>query len=574
MTTTTTKSANWQHQAITLHNTQLFSWREIATKVGEAKSTVSDYLRRSVELPEVAKHDNSRILVISDMHIPYSHPNLVEYLAMLKERYKPTRVISIGDECFPPEVEILTVEGFVRFDKLGDQRVAQWHDDGTVDFTDVIRKVVKPFSGNLVQYKHKTMTSRTTPKHNLVKLHPKTGVAHRREAWDSKGTESWHIPRAGKLDGIGVELKDDEIRLMVAFQADGCFTKGAARFMFTKERKSTRLLALLQSCEVKYNTHTLSGGGYQYYVEVSNVPNYFTKAFDIPIEQYSLAQREVFVRELEHWDGTKVSGGIRYVSKVISNVEYVASMAVLSGYGAGKVGETNESNYIDLRWNREKTSLITAKKSDIEYEGDVYCVTVPSGMIIVRTDGDISVSGNCDKHALSFHDSDPDLLSAGAELQASLPIIATIHSMFPEMDIIDSNHGSMVHRKAKHHGIPRHYIKSYNDVLEVGEGWKWHNDLTVELPNGQKVYFHHGKSADGLKLSQTMGMSCVQGHYHEKFGINYWGNSLGLYFSMQVGCLIDDSSYAFAYNNVNLKRPVIGTGLIINGIPILEAMPL
>ena len=45
MPTTTTKSSNWQHQAITLHNTQLFSWREIATKVGEAKSTVSDYLR-------------------------------------------------------------------------------------------------------------------------------------------------------------------------------------------------------------------------------------------------------------------------------------------------------------------------------------------------------------------------------------------------------------------------------------------------------------------------------------------------------------------------------------------------
>lgn len=186
----------------------------------------------------------------------------------------------------------------------------------------------------------------------------------------------------------------------------------------------------------------------------------------------------------------------------------------------------------------------------------------------------ICIGDELDKHAMSFHDSDPDLLSAGDELKASLPTIAAIHKMFPVMDIIDSNHGSMVHRKAKHHGIARAYIRSYNDVLQVGPGWKWHNDLTVELPDGQKVYFHHGKAADGLKLSQTMGMSCVQGHYHEKFGINYWGNSLGLYFSMQVGCLINDDSYAFAYNNVNLKRPVIGTGLIIDGVPVLEAMPL
>lgn len=186
----------------------------------------------------------------------------------------------------------------------------------------------------------------------------------------------------------------------------------------------------------------------------------------------------------------------------------------------------------------------------------------------------ICVGDELDKHALSFHTSDPDLKSAGDELRASLPFIAELYAMFPEMDIIDSNHGSLVWRKAKEHGIPRHYIRSYNDVLGVGNGWVWHNDLTLTLPDRQKVYVHHGKSADGLKLSQTMGMSCVQGHYHEKFGINYWGNSLGLYFSMQVGCLIDDDSYAFSYNNVNLKRPVIGTGLIIDGIPILEAMPL
>jgi hypothetical protein len=186
----------------------------------------------------------------------------------------------------------------------------------------------------------------------------------------------------------------------------------------------------------------------------------------------------------------------------------------------------------------------------------------------------ICVGDELDKHAMSFHDSDPDLDSAGVELEKARAIIHQVEAMFPQMDLIDSNHGSMVHRKAKHHGIPSHYIKSYNDVLGVGPGWKWHYDLTIELPDGRPVYFHHGKAADGLKLSQSLGMSCVQGHYHEKFNVQYWGNSLGLYFSMQVGCLIDDDSLAFAYNNVNLKRPVIGTGLIVDGYPVLEPMPL
>lgn len=186
----------------------------------------------------------------------------------------------------------------------------------------------------------------------------------------------------------------------------------------------------------------------------------------------------------------------------------------------------------------------------------------------------ICVGDELDYHANSFHDNDPDLLGAGCELTSALKTIAVLHEMFPKLDLLDSNHGSMIHRKAKHHGIPRHHIKSYNEVLGVGEGWKWHEDLTIVLPDGKPVYFHHGKTADGIKMSQTIGMSCVQGHHHNEFSTRYWANSLGLYFSLQVGCLIDNDSYAFAYNNVNLKRPIIGCALIIDGKPVLEAYPL
>lgn len=186
----------------------------------------------------------------------------------------------------------------------------------------------------------------------------------------------------------------------------------------------------------------------------------------------------------------------------------------------------------------------------------------------------VCVGDELDYHCNSFHDSDPDLMGAACELTSALKTIKILYEMFPKMDILDSNHGSMIYRKAKHHGIPRHHIKSYNEVLGVGDGWKWHEDLTLVMPDGRPVYFHHGKTADGIKLSQTMGMSAVQGHHHNEFSTRYWANSLGLYFSLQVGCLIDKESYAFAYNNINLKRPIIGCAVIINGVPILEAYPL
>jgi hypothetical protein len=188
----------------------------------------------------------------------------------------------------------------------------------------------------------------------------------------------------------------------------------------------------------------------------------------------------------------------------------------------------------------------------------------------------ICLGDELDHHAMSFHDSDPDLPSAGDELRRALPVIKELEKMFPVMDLIDSNHGSMAFRKAKHHGISKHYIRSYNEVLEVGNGWKWYNDLVLDMSEWGKpdVYVHHGKTKKAVATSRAMSMSHVSGHYHESYGVEFWSNPKGLYFGMNSGCLIDDKQLAFAYNKVFPHRPIIGTTLIINGNPVLEVMEL
>lgn len=44
------------------------------------------------------KHDNRIVLCIGDTHLPYQHPDLLKFLRALKYRFKPTRVIHLGDE--------------------------------------------------------------------------------------------------------------------------------------------------------------------------------------------------------------------------------------------------------------------------------------------------------------------------------------------------------------------------------------------------------------------------------------------------------------------------------------------
>ena len=42
--------------------------------------------------------NHNRILVISDLHFPFAHPDWYNFLSKLKKKYKPKTIVQIGDE--------------------------------------------------------------------------------------------------------------------------------------------------------------------------------------------------------------------------------------------------------------------------------------------------------------------------------------------------------------------------------------------------------------------------------------------------------------------------------------------
>lgn len=187
----------------------------------------------------------------------------------------------------------------------------------------------------------------------------------------------------------------------------------------------------------------------------------------------------------------------------------------------------------------------------------------------------VILSGDeADFHAISFHDHDGDLDAAGPELDKAIAALNPIYKLFPKAEVLESNHGSLVIRRALAGGLSRRFFKTPGEVLQAPKGWTWHFDINVTLPNGTKCYFHHSKGANVKKNSQALGRSFVQGHHHESFEIQYWGNPDALLFGMTVGCLVDNKSLSMAYNKNNLKRPIVGCGVIVNSIPILIPMIL
>ena len=190
-----------------------------------------------------------------------------------------------------------------------------------------------------------------------------------------------------------------------------------------------------------------------------------------------------------------------------------------------------------------------------------------------KPDTVVCIGDEVDFHDLSYHESNPDLDSAGTELDKAIQELKPIYKLFPKCMVLESNHGSMILRQSLTAGIPRKAIKGYNEILDAPKGWKWVDDLILKTVAGP-IYFCHGKTAAAGKLASQYGMSTVQGHFHEKAQIHYISTPERLMFDLHTGCLADDKSLALQYNKINPKRPIVSIAVILNGIPQIVPMLL
>jgi hypothetical protein len=185
----------------------------------------------------------------------------------------------------------------------------------------------------------------------------------------------------------------------------------------------------------------------------------------------------------------------------------------------------------------------------------------------------ICIGDEADFHDASFHESNPDLDSAGVELVKAIEGLRPIYKLFPKVTVVESNHGSMILRKAVVGKIPSKAIRSYNEILEAPKGWKWVFDVIIKTAIGP-IYFCHGKTGTPGKLASQYGMSTCQGHFHEKAQITYISTPEKLMTDVHTGCLANDKSLALGYNKINPKRPIVSLVVYTNGTPQIVPMIL
>jgi hypothetical protein len=183
-----------------------------------------------------------------------------------------------------------------------------------------------------------------------------------------------------------------------------------------------------------------------------------------------------------------------------------------------------------------------------------------------KTQQVVCIGDEADFHAISDYDHDPDGMSAGDELKKALKHLGQFYKAFPKVRVCTSNHTARPFRKAFRFGLPSAFLRSYSEFLQAPKGWVWSESFVID-----GVRFEHGEGYSGqqgaLKAAQANGKSTVIGHIHAHAGIQYSATPEQLYFGMNVGCLINRHAYAFAYGKYSVSKPILGCGVLIDGVP-------
>lgn len=174
-----------------------------------------------------------------------------------------------------------------------------------------------------------------------------------------------------------------------------------------------------------------------------------------------------------------------------------------------------------------------------------------------------------DNHFSSFHETDPDGHSAAEELRLAKLEIARWYKTFPFAKVCIGNHDAIPARKSFNGGLSKMWLRSISEVLNT-PNWEFSEEFVID-----DVLYIHGIGRKAVGRMNADITSIVQGHYHSEGYINYTVGRTKKLFSMQVGCGVDDKSYAMAYGRYFDKMHISCGVVLENGnLPILEYMKL
>jgi uracil-DNA glycosylase family 4 len=310
--------------------------------------------------------------------------------------------------CFSADTEILTPRGWVLFPALlASDQVAQWSEQEGISW-------VRPLARQRVRHRGSLLRIETAEQIRLLVTDDHRCLVRDRKTKKYKVVAARDYPsdhqqlHCAPAAGGSLHLSEAQIALLCAVQADGSFTSGAQiKFNFAKRRKQKRLRWALDALQANYWTAPCKSGTQRVFtMNASPLVEWVKKmlpgkCFASWVLDLTKASRTCFCAEVFLWDGW-AKGASMYASNQKSNADLVQAALVLEGSRRTKLRVyyskrgANPSYQLDVSSCGRVHSMTTnVEKTKVPYDGYVYCVSVPSSFVVVRREGRVAITGNC-----------------------------------------------------------------------------------------------------------------------------------------------------------------------------------
>jgi hypothetical protein len=317
--------------------------------------------------------------------------------------------------CLPGDTEVLTPNGWMPFEEWRDQPIAVWDIDQSIRF-ELAKKVSFKNDRPLIEIVNSRFHLRCTDEHRIPFYSSKRRFD---VALASERRQLHAVPLTGFLKR---RFEPDVLtRICVMVQADGCVVHdGLIRFHFRKQRKIDRCRQLLTDAGITFRS-TIGVEGTTY-IYVCDPPKWMRQAkhFGSWLLEHNPT---TVIDELVHWDGCRSrhrDKSFTYVTTVKENADWVKTVSHLAGLFASIRGGEKRANanwkpaYRVFVGGDRTTRIQKAHYTNGGAADVVYCAETSTGFFLVRSNGQISVTGNSSskhpyRHSSNGQNIDPAL---------------------------------------------------------------------------------------------------------------------------------------------------------------------
>lgn len=392
------------------------------TSTYNAECLIADVLKKKIAHPHLLPMNWQEHINADGLSLTDEQAKILEMACS-----KDAMMLTGSAGCVDCDTEFFTGFGWKRIADYQDgDMVLQYNDDGTAELVSPIAYIKRPCNYLWHFETPHSINQTICDEHRILYKWSTTGKICETNVLALKEKSDNNIAWGGKFItqfyyyGRGMNLSDEQIRVMIAVMADGRYstwgneksTSTHCHIRLKRQRKIVRLRELLSAANINY-TEVIDKLGvtiFRFYAPERR------KIYGGDWWNVNKHQAAIICDEVVKWDGSIIESRVNKLKKPCfwttekQSADYIQYIFTINGWQSTITADfrslkptyqvtTKLNQYSSLCFDTRSTKTKTKFTKVSTTDGHKYCFTVPSHMLVLRRKDCIFITGNCGKTA-------------------------------------------------------------------------------------------------------------------------------------------------------------------------------